>query len=93
MVEWVVTFWDVGQGDATDICLPDNSHVLIDAGPIAGRQNPFPLWFKDVASGTRPRIRTLILTHTHLDHFLLKFAMFQRNLILRIGGCVIHEKH
>lgn len=69
MVEWVVTFWDVGQGDATDICLPDNSHVLIDAGPIAGRQNPFPLWFKDVASGTRPRIRTLVLTHTHLDHF------------------------
>lgn len=69
MAEWVVTFWDVGQGEATDICLPDNSHILIDTGPIAGRQNPFPLWFRDVASGERPRIRTLILTHTHLDHF------------------------
>ena len=69
MAEWVVTFWDVGQGEATDICLPDRSHILIDTGPVAGRQNPFPLWFQDVASGVRPRIRTMILTHTHLDHF------------------------
>lgn len=69
MAEWIVTFWDVGQGEAADICLPDRSHILIDTGPIAGRQNPFPLWFEDVASGMRPRIRTMILTHTHLDRF------------------------
>ena len=69
MAEWVVTFWDVGQGEATDIRLPDDSHILIAAGPVAGRQNPFPFWFMDIASGVRPRIRTIILTHTHLDHF------------------------
>lgn len=69
MAEWVVTFWDVGQGEATDICLPDGSHILIDTGPLARRQNPFPLWFEDVASGGRPLIRTIVLTHTHLDHF------------------------
>ena len=69
MSEWVVTFWDVGQGEATDIRLPDGSHIIIDTGPLAGRQNPFPLWFEDVASGVRPLIRTIILTHTHLDHF------------------------
>ena len=69
MAEWVVTFWDVGQGEATDIRLPDGSHIIIDTGPLAGRQNPFPLWFEDIASGGRPRIRTIILTHTHLDHF------------------------
>lgn len=69
MAEWVVTFWDVGQGEATDIRLPDGSHIIIDTGPFAGRQNPFPIWFEDAASGVRPRIRTIILTHTHLDHF------------------------
>ena len=68
MSEWQITFWDVGQGDATDIQLPDKSHILIDAGPLSSRQNPLPAWFADPEIG-RPRIRHLILTHSHRDHF------------------------
>lgn len=68
MAEWQITFWDVGQGDATDIKLPDNTHIVIDAGPPANSGNPFPLWFSDSVVG-KPRIRCLVLTHTHRDHF------------------------
>ena len=68
MSEWQITFWDVGQGDATDIQLPDKSHILIDSGPLSSRQNPLPAWFADPEIG-RPRIRSLILTHSHRDHF------------------------
>ena len=68
MVEWQITFWDVGQGDATDIALPDGSHIIIDAGPPAKAGNPFPPWFLGPDAG-KPRIKYLILTHTHRDHF------------------------
>lgn len=66
MDAWSVIFWDVGQGDATDIILPDGGHILIDAGPLAKWENPLPWWF---AQQGRPVIDLAILTHSHLDHF------------------------
>ena len=64
--EWQIVFWDVGQGDATDIQLPDKSHILIDAGPSLKQGNPLPAWFLRMDS---PLIRLAILTHSHEDHF------------------------
>ena len=29
-----IDFWNVGQGDASSIILPDNKLILIDVGPI-----------------------------------------------------------
>ena len=66
MSKWSVIFWDVGQGDATDITLPDGSHVLIDAGPLSKWGNPLVWWF---ARNGRPAVELAILTHSHLDHF------------------------
>lgn len=66
MDEWKVTFWDVGQGDATDIELPDGEHILIDAGPLSRVGNPLSDWFKDKGN---PAIKLCIVTHNHIDHF------------------------
>lgn len=66
MAEWQITFWDVGQGDATDIQLPDDSHILLDAGPSLKQRNPLPPWFLRMGS---PLIRLAVLTHSHEDHF------------------------
>lgn len=66
MATWQITFWDVGQGDATDIRLPDGSHVLIDTGPSLKQGNPLPAWFLRMGS---PLIRLSVVTHSHEDHF------------------------
>jgi len=66
MGEWQVTFWDVGQGDATDIRLPNGSHILIDAGPTLKENNPLPPWF--LREGC-PKIALAVITHSHADHF------------------------
>lgn len=63
---WQITFWDVGQGDATDIRLPDGSHILIDAGPTLKENNPLPPWFLREGS---PKIALAVVTHNHADHF------------------------
>lgn len=66
MQEWAVVFWDVGQGDATSIRLPDGSYILIDAGPSLKAGNPLPGWFSRMG---HPVIRMAITTHSHVDHF------------------------
>lgn len=66
MKEWVVVFWDVGQGDATSIRLPDGSYILIDLGPTLKTGNPLPGWFSRMG---HPVIRMAITTHSHVDHF------------------------
>lgn len=66
MKDWQVTFWDVGQGDASDILLPDGQHILIDAGPLLHKGNPLPQWFVD--NSPQP-IKLAIVTHNHVDHF------------------------
>lgn len=64
--EWEIVFWDVGQGDATDIILPDRSHILIDSGPTVQQGNPMPGWFQRMG---RPNIRLAVITHSHVDHY------------------------
>lgn len=66
MSDWEVTFWDVGQGDASTIKLPDGSYILIDAGPTAKCGNPISKWFAEHAELV---IRKVVITHNHRDHF------------------------
>lgn len=66
MGEWEIVFWDVGQGDATSIRLPDGSYVLVDLGPGTKQGNPLPGWFRRMGN---PPIRLAIVTHSHVDHF------------------------
>lgn len=63
---WEVIFWDVGQGDATTIKLPDGSYILIDTGPAIQHGNPLPGWFRRVGG---PPIKFVVITHSHVDHF------------------------
>ena len=63
---WEVIFWDVGQGDATTVKLPDGSYILIDAGPATQKGNPLPGWFRRMGG---PPIRLAVVTHSHIDHF------------------------
>ncbi len=67
----LVTFLDVGQGDASVIQLPDHRTILIDTGPInhetgddAGRRVVLPF----LRSQGIQRIDAIILTHPHSDH-------------------------
>ena len=64
--EWEIVFWDVGQGDATSIKLPDGSYILIDTGPSMQKGNPLPAWFRRIGN---PPIRLAVVTHSHVDHF------------------------
>ncbi len=57
----IIDFWDVGQGDATVIRLPDNTLILLDVGP---KSSPVIDWLAE-----RPRtIHAVILTHNDQDH-------------------------
>ena len=66
MSDWEVIFWDVGQGDASTVRLSDGTYILIDAGPIAKQGNPLSRWF---AANPTARVRKVVLTHNHRDHF------------------------
>lgn len=66
MDEWEIIFWDVGQGDAASIRLPDGTYVLVDCGPGIQQGNPLPGWFRRMGS---PPIKLAIVTHSHVDHF------------------------
>ena len=59
-----VTFFDVGQGDAALINIPQGKQVLIDGGPDAGilskLGSALPWWDRT--------IEYVVLTHPHADH-------------------------
>ena len=59
-----VTFFDVGQGDAALINIPQGKQVLIDGGPDAGilskLGSALPWWDRT--------IEYIVLTHPHADH-------------------------
>ncbi|MBI3963690.1 MAG: MBL fold metallo-hydrolase [Candidatus Kerfeldbacteria bacterium] len=59
-----VTFFDVGQGDATFIETPDDVQVLIDGGPDS---DILPLLGRTMPIGDRT-IDLVVLTHPHEDH-------------------------
>lgn len=60
----LVTFFDVGQGDAIFIEVPNGNQIMIDGGPgdvILGKLGRImPFWDRS--------IDVLILTHPHADH-------------------------
>lgn len=60
----LVTFFDVGQGDAALIEIPGGNQVLIDGGPdkkiLSKLGRALPFWDRE--------IDLLILTHPHADH-------------------------
>lgn len=60
----LITFFDVGQGDAVFIEVPNGNQILVDGGPndavLAKLGRALPFWDKT--------IDLLILTHPHTDH-------------------------
>jgi competence protein ComEC len=56
-----IDFWDVGQGDASVITLPDGRLIIIDVGPP---DSPLQHWL----ARSSQRIYALVLTHNHEDH-------------------------
>jgi len=67
-----VTMFDVGQGDATLIELPDSSRVLVDAGGTPFGNSTFDVGSRVLAPalwarGIR-RLDTLVITHGDPDH-------------------------
>ncbi|MFV0429838.1 MAG: ComEC/Rec2 family competence protein [Arachnia sp.] len=60
--QWLVTFCDVGQGDATVLRAADGVAVLIDAGPAA---RPTRACLDSLGIS---RVPVVVLTHFHADH-------------------------
>lgn len=69
-----VTFFDIGQGDATFIETPNGNQILIDGGPnsaiLAKLGRLMPFWDRS--------IDLLILTHPHADHLDGLLEVFRR---------------
>ena len=58
----VITFSDVGQGDASLIVTPEGKHILIDAGPSArAAERMFFEWVADT-------LDLVVASHNHADH-------------------------
>lgn len=68
----VVTFLDVGQGDAIFIRTPDNYTVLIDAGERGNEYSPFDAGKEVVLPYLKKngieKLDTVVMTHAHSDH-------------------------
>src|SRR6185436_10217291 len=70
-----VAFYNAGQALAALVTLPDDKHILIDAGesPSRGGCKPCKEWHQRVVAGLErdlgnKRIDLLWLTHPHSDH-------------------------
>ncbi len=94
--EMMVTFLDVGQGDAAVAELPDGKTILIDTGRT-GREAADFLRYK----GKR-KVDAIILSHVHPDHsggliyLLERFAVneiWDNGRILYPEGLNLHAKH
>lgn len=57
----IIDFWDVGQGDATVIRLPDDKIILLDVGP---KNSPVIDWLADKT----PDIHAVTISHNDKDH-------------------------
>jgi len=75
-----IVFFDVGQGDATFINLPDNNEILIDGGPdnsVLYKLGKF-MPFYDRS------IELLILTHHHDDHLFGLIEVLKRYQVKKV---------
>lgn len=75
-----VTFFDVGQGDAIHIRLPDGTDVLIDGGPS---ERLAQLLAADIPATDRT-IELVILTHPDYDHLAGLLSLFSRFRLERV---------
>lgn len=70
----VISFFDVGQGDAALIRGRDGRDVLIDGGPddlvLEGLAEAMPWWDR--------RLETVVVTHLDSDHYVGLFAVLRR---------------
>lgn len=62
--ELVLTFFDIGQGDAALIVSPTGKRVLVDGGPPEGTQ----ALLDGLSQRGIDRLDLIILSHPHLDH-------------------------
>ncbi len=64
-----ITFFDVGQGDATLIETPEGHNILIDAGPYyQGKSSAQNSIIPYLRQSNIKKINLLIITHKHSDH-------------------------
>lgn len=63
-----LTMWDVGQGDAILIEMPNGKRALIDGGPSGFGRRPAPLlhYLEQQRIGS---LDVVVLTHAHPDHY------------------------
>jgi beta-lactamase superfamily II metal-dependent hydrolase len=69
-----VIFMDAGQGDATLLIYPDGSLVLVDCGCIMNNgvvTKGIKTLLEEHLAKTGNRLRALVLTHPHQDHYNL----------------------
>jgi competence protein ComEC len=81
---WVITFFDVGQGDSSLLQLPDGNNVLIDAGDVKAADTVV----QDLKDRGVEQLDMVIMTHPHADHIggLHKvFGAFKVRLALDSG--------
>lgn len=62
--ELVLTFFDIGQGDAALIVSPTGKRVLVDGGPPEGTQ----ALLDGLSQRGIDRLDLIVLSHPHLDH-------------------------
>lgn len=62
--ELVLTFFDIGQGDAALIVSPTGKRVLVDGGPPEGTQ----ALIDGLSQRGIDRLDLIVLSHPHLDH-------------------------
>ena len=60
--DFIIEFWDVGQGDCTIVHLPDGQLILVDVGPIG---SPVVDW---LSKHRNKKIHSIILSHNDSDH-------------------------
>lgn len=84
----VITFFDVGQGDAIFIEMPNGNQVLVDGGPsdviLSKLGRTLPFWDRS--------INLLVLTHPHADHLDGMLEVLRRYKIdVVLGSGVNHS--
>lgn len=79
-----IDFFDVGQGDASLIKLPNNKHILVDGGP----DNLILRRLGENLSFFSHEIEFIVLSHFHDDHLIGLFEVIRRYRV----GVIIYMK-
>ncbi len=79
-VSGMISFIDIGEGDATLIVTPEKERILIDTGSPAGLEN----LLLELKREKIDSLDLLILTHPHLDHIGNVFSLLSLFSIKKI---------